>query len=145
MLHCLQLNMQMFWWFLNWKYSKYTLKTEQHFQDVYQKVLCHNILDSFDDHFAQNLTYKPITQKCQYMMSFEILSTVNHIGLMKTWGKSSYTLCMKDRIEIIDCSQRRCNWSINIYLNLYEEYHHIQIFHRFTWNLWSFYMWKSML
>ena len=28
-------------------------------------------------------------------MSFEIIYTVKPIGLMKTWGKSYYVICMK--------------------------------------------------
>ena len=40
-------------------------------------------------------------------MYFDILSTLNPIGSMKTWGKLSCTLCMKERIEIIDNSRRR--------------------------------------
>ena len=71
---------------------------EQHFQDVGQKVLNDSKSESFATHFAKQFTPKPSPQKCRGIMSFDILSTVNHIGSMKTWGKSSCTLCMKEII-----------------------------------------------
>ena len=77
---------------------------EQHFQDVAQKVTNNKNSDSFADHFAKHFTRKPNPQECHKIMSFDIISTVNPIGSMKTWGKSSCTLCMKERIEIIDNS-----------------------------------------
>ena len=41
-------------------------------------------------------------KQCRDIMSLEIISTVNHIGSMKTWGKSSCTLYMKERMVIRD-------------------------------------------
>ena len=65
---------------------------EQHFQDVAQKVVNNKNLDSFSAHFAKHFTQKPSPQQCRKIMSFDILSTVNHMGSMKTWGKSFCTL-----------------------------------------------------
>ena len=70
---------------------------EQHFPDVSQKIMNDKNLDSFAAHFAKHFTQKPSPQQCRKIMSFGILSTVNPIGSMKTWGKSSCTLCMKER------------------------------------------------
>ena len=53
---------------------------------------------SFAAHLAKHFTQKPSPQECHEIMSFGILSKVNPIGSMKTWGKSSCTLCMKERI-----------------------------------------------
>ena len=75
---------------------------EQHFQYVPQKVMNDNNSDYFAAHFAKYFTKKPSPQQCRKIMSFEILSTVNTIGSMKTWVKLSYTLCMKERMETID-------------------------------------------
>ena len=100
-------NVQMLWRFLRWKYSEHSKKMEQHFQDVAQKFVNNKNSDSFAAHFAKHFTQKPSPQECRKIMSFDILSTVNPIGSMKTWGKSSCTLCMKERIEIIDNSRRR--------------------------------------
>ena len=77
---------------------------EQHFQDIAQKVANNKNMDSFAAHFAKYFTQKPGPQECREIISFDILSTVNHIGSMKTWGKLSCTLFMKERIEIIDNS-----------------------------------------
>ena len=71
---------------------------EQHFQDVAQKVMNNNNSDYFASHFAKYFTQKPSPQQYRKIMSFGILSTVNPIGSMKTWGKSSCTLCMKEII-----------------------------------------------
>ena len=57
---------------------------EQHFQDVAQKVVNNNNLNSFAAHFTKNFTQKPSPQKCCEIMSFDILSTVNPIVSMKT-------------------------------------------------------------
>ena len=68
---------------------------EQHFQDAAQKFMHGKNLEYFTSHFAKSYTQKPIRQQCSEIISFEIISTVNPIGSMKTWGKSSFTLCMK--------------------------------------------------
>ena len=93
MLCHLQGNVQMMWRFLRWKYSERSKKRmEQHFQDVAQKVANNKNSDSFAAHFAKHFTQKPSPQECREIMSFNILSTINPIGSMKTWGKSSCTL-----------------------------------------------------
>ena len=68
---------------------------EQHFQDVAQKFTNNKSSDSFAAHFAKHFMQKPSPQECREIMSLYILSTVNPIGSMKTWGKLSCTLCMK--------------------------------------------------
>ena len=80
---------------------------EEHFQDVAQKVVKNKNSESFAAHFAENFMQKPSPQQCRKIMSFDIISTVNPIDSMKTWGKPSCTLCMKERIEIMDNSRRR--------------------------------------
>ena len=86
---------------------------EQHFQDVAQKVTNNKNSESFAAHFAKHFTQKPSPQECREIMSFDIISTVNPICSMKTWGKFSCTLRIKERIEIIDNSQRRYSKIIN--------------------------------
>ena len=85
----------MLWRFLRRKHSEYSKKMEQHFQDVAQEVANNKNSNSFAAHFAKHFTQKPSPQECREIMSFDIISTVNPIGSMKTWGKSSCTLCMK--------------------------------------------------
>ena len=68
---------------------------EKHFQDIAQKVVNDNNLDSLSSHFTKHFTQKLSLQQCHEIMSFGILSRVNSTGSMKTLGKSSCTLCMK--------------------------------------------------
>ena len=68
---------------------------EQHLQYVPPKVMNDKSSESFAAHFAKYFTQKPSPQQCREIKSFNILPTVNHIGSMKTWDKSSCTLCMK--------------------------------------------------
>ena len=110
--------------------------------ESYQLVLLESALDllyhiyknsdSFVAPFAKQFTQKPSPQECREIMSFGILSTVNPIGSMKTWGKLSCTLCMKERIEIIDNSRRRYSRIINACSEVYGACRHIPGFHRFT-------------
>ena len=73
-----------------------TLKImEEHFQDVAQKVINNNSSDSFAAHFAKHFTQKPSPHQYYELIPFDILAMVNHIGSMKTWGKSPCILCMK--------------------------------------------------
>ena len=71
---------------------------EQHFQDVAQKFINDKNLESFANHFAEHFTKKTSPQQCRKIVSFGVLSTVNPIGSMKTRGKSSFTLYIKERI-----------------------------------------------
>ena len=68
---------------------------KQHFQNVARKVANNENSDSFETQIPKHFTQDPSPQQCLQIMSFGILSTVNPIGSMKTWGKFSCTLCMK--------------------------------------------------
>ena len=70
-------------------------------------------LDNFAAHLAQHCDQKLTPQQCRDIMTFEIFSTVNPIKSMKTWSKSSCNLCMRERLEIISCSQSRYEKLIN--------------------------------
>ena len=69
---------------------------EQHLQYVPPKVMHNNNLESFAAHSAKHFTQKPIPQRCCEIMSFDIISAVNHICSMKTLGKSPCKLCIKE-------------------------------------------------
>ena len=105
---------------------------EQHFQDIAQKVANNKNSDSFAAHFGKHFMQKPSPQQCRKIMSFNILSTVKPTGSMKNWDKSSCTLCMKERIEIIDNSRRRYSQIINARSEVYGVFCHILRSHRFT-------------
>ena len=71
---------------------------KQHFQDVAQKFMNDKNSDCLAAHFGKHFTQKLSPQQCRKVMSFDILSMVNPIVSMKTWGKSACTICMKERI-----------------------------------------------
>ena len=52
----------------------------------------------FSAHLPKHFTQKPSPQQDCNIMPFKIIATVNPIGSMKTWGKSSCTLFMKEII-----------------------------------------------
>ena len=105
---------------------------EQHFQDVVQKIANNKNSESFAAHFDKHFTQKLSPQQCRKIICSNILSTVNPISSMKTWGKLSCTLIMKERIEIIENSQRRYIRIINACSEVYEACRPILGFHRFT-------------
>ena len=107
---------------------------EQYFQDMAQKVQHDKNYDTFAAHFAQHFDQKPTPQKCREIMKFEILSKVNPIESMKAWSKSSCTLCMKERLEIVSRSRRRHGKLIDPCSEIYRACRHNLRFHRFTRN-----------
>ena len=107
-------------------------KTEQHFQDLAQKVQHDKNSDTFAARFNQRFDQKPTPQQCREIMKSEILSKVNPIGSMKTWSKSSCTLCMKERLEIAGRSQRSHGKLVNACSEIYGACCHNPVFHRFT-------------
>ena len=62
---------------------------------------------------------------------------------METWGKSSFTLYIKERIKIIKRLQLRYSQLNNACLEVYGACRHILRFHRFIRNWWSLYRLKS--
>ena len=109
-------------------------RMEQHFQDIAQKVQHDKNSDTFAAHFATHSDQKPTPQKCRETMHFKVLAKVNPIGSMKTWGKPSCTLCMKERLKIVSRSRRRYRNLINACSDIYGACRHNPRFHRFTRN-----------
>ena len=109
------------------------LGVEYHFQNIYQNM-----------HWIIFVTVSTLLspQECRKIMSFDIISTVNPIGSMKTRGKSSCTQCMKERIEIIDNLRHMYSRIINTCSEVYRACRHIPRFHRFIQHWWSSDGWK---
>ena len=63
--------------------------------------------DSFARHFAQRFSLKPSPQQQRDIMKFEIISSVNPISAMKTFGKHECTLCMGERLNILKFVRKR--------------------------------------
>ena len=107
-------------------------RMEQIFQDIAQKVQHDKNSDTFADHFATHFDQKPTPQQCRETMKFEVLAKVNPIGSMKTWGKPSCTLGMKEGLEIVSRSRCRYRNLINACSEIYGACRHNPRFHRFT-------------
>ena len=98
----------------------------------------------FRSPFFSNFDHKKSLQKCCTVMTLDILSTVNPIGSIQSWGKPPYTICMKERIKIPNCSWHRYCRLINAFSEAYEACPHIPRFHRFSRHWWSLNRWKIM-
>ena len=57
---------------------------EQHYQGMAQKLTNNKNSDYFAVHFDKHFTQKPSPQQCHKFMFFNILSTVNTFGSIKT-------------------------------------------------------------
>ena len=112
-------------------------RTERHYQDVAQKVQHDKNSDTFAAHFARHFDRKPTPQQCREITKFENLSKVNPIGSMKTWSKSSRTLCMKGRLWIVSRSRRRYVELINACSEICGACRNNPRFHRFSRHWWS--------
>ena len=133
MLHGLQGDVYTMSFSVCWKNSKHPQKTmEQHSEDVAQKVQHNKNLDTFAAHFAQHFDQKPTPQQFIEIIKFETLSKVNPIGSMKTWSKSSCTVCMKEILEIVSHSQHRYRKLINACSEIYGTCSHNPRFYMFT-------------
>ena len=82
--------------------TQQTLKDRMkgHYNDVQQLVQNGKFSDSFARHFSQHFSVKPSPQQQRDIMKFEIISSVNPISAMKTFGKHECTLCMGERLNI---------------------------------------------
>ena len=74
---------------------------EQQFQYWAQNVQHNKQLDTFVAHFAQHFYQKLCLQQYHQITKSEIIYTVDTIGSIKTYSKSSCDWWMKDILEII--------------------------------------------
>ena len=77
---------------------------------------------------------KPTLQKFCERIKSEISSTVNLIGSIRTWNKSSYMSWEKEIIKIINQSKYRYSKIITAFSGVYGACHHNLRFHTFTHN-----------
>ena len=64
--------------------------------NIWLKCIVRYNSNTFAVHFAQYFNQKPPQQQCHEIMTFKILSTVNTIGLLNTWGKYSCMVFVKE-------------------------------------------------
>ena len=63
--------------------------------------------------------------------------SVNPIGAMKTFGKPECTLCMKERLSILNFKRKRSIKVMNACSEIYGTCNHKTRFHRFARHWWS--------
>ena len=114
--------------------TQQTLKSRMnaHFNDVQKLVQDGKLSDTFACHFAQHFSQKPSPQQQRNIMKFEVLSSVNPIGAMKTFGKPECTLCMKERLTILNFKRKRSILVMNACSEIYGTCCHKTRFHRFA-------------
>ena len=114
--------------------TQLTLKARMnaHYNDVQQLVKNGTLSDSFASHFVQHFNQKPSHQELRNIMKFEILSSVKPIGAMKTFGKPECTLCMKERLSILDFIRKKSVHVMNSCSEIYGACRHKTRFHRFA-------------
>ena len=75
------------------------------------------------------LTKRSTPQQCNKRIKLKILSTLNHIMLMKNWSKPSFSLFMKEILETISRSQGMYVKFNNTYSEVYGACCHKLRFH----------------
>ena len=107
-------------------------KMEGHFLDVQKLITEGMILDSFTKHFAQHFDSEPSWKKLCDNMKSEILSKLNPIGVMKTFGSRNCSLCMNECLTIRKWIRKKQKKLINSCSEIYGACQHKTSFHRFT-------------
>ena len=93
--------------------------------------------DSFASHFAQHFEPGETIKPCQVreIMQVEILWQGKPISCMKTFGKNSCSLCMRERCCILDAYNENPRKLINSKSETYGGCRHLTRFHRLVRNI----------
>ena len=110
----------------------YKKRFNGHFADVQKKVILGEKSDSFANHFARHFSKKPSPSELREMIDFSVIWQGNAIQLSKTFGKSSYKLCMMERLTILDRCRKNKSKMINKCSEIFGSCRHKPCFHRFT-------------
>ena len=105
-----------------------------YFNNVCKLVSNGTILDSFAKHFAQHFNSAPMCKTLCDNMQLEILSQLNPIGAMKTFGSRNCSLCMNKHLTIVKWMPKNPKLVINSCSKIYRACWHNSKFHRFIWH-----------
>ncbi len=113
-------------------------RMQQHFSDTAR--LCNDGVksDSFAAHFAShfNDTDEDVARRMvRDIVDMEVVWQGNAISCMKSFGKLSCRLCMKERLEILKQSRKNPDKLLNSNSELYGACRHKTKFHRYTRNM----------
>jgi hypothetical protein len=110
-------------------------RIQEHVAEVQKKVTKGESSDSFANHFCQFIPKVNDDQKVRVQdhldYQVKILWKGNAISCVKSFGKKSCRLCMKERIEIIKAIYKNKNQVINSCNEIYGSCRHNPHFHRY--------------
>jgi len=113
--------------------QKLKLRMNQHYMDVRNLVNKQLTSDSYARHFASHFIKEDniTAQKIRNINKLEILWQGNPISCVKSFGKPSCSLCMKERISILTETRERPTRLINSCNEIYGACRHKTRFHRY--------------
>jgi len=120
-------------------------RTNQHLQEVVKLIKTGQGADSFASHFAEHFVndeeklkeflkveeVKATVGNVRKMVKMEVLWQGNPIKCMKSFGKRTCVLCMKERLEMLKRSKENPEQLINSRGEIYGACRHKTKFHRF--------------
>ena len=115
--------------------QKLKLPINQHLGEVCKLVNTGKTSDSFAKHFAQhhnNRETKLTIGEARKHVSVTILWHGNPISCNKSFGRLSCSLCMKERLKILEYSKENPNYIINSNSEFYGACRHKPKFHRYA-------------
>ena len=113
------------------------LKTQmtQHFGEVKDLIKLGKSSDTFAYHFAQHIDPTLHTTinvpKIRGMVKMEVLWQGDPISCMKSFGTNACSLCMRERVEILNQHRKDPNSLINSNTEIYGACRHKTRFHRY--------------
>ena len=111
-------------------------RISQHIGEVKKLVNRGEGSDSFAKHFASHFTDSTnITRDdINRLIKIDVMWQGDPISCVKSFGKMSCSLCMKERVEILKASKKQPRQLINSRNEIYGACRHKTKFHRFTRN-----------
>jgi len=115
--------------------NKMKLRMGQHFGEVRKLVNLGDKSDSFADHMAHHFEERGLTaatcRMTKEMVKMKILWQGSIISCMKSFGKRNCKLCMRERLAILNKSEKDPKKMINSKSEIYGGCRHKTNFHRF--------------
>jgi len=117
--------------------QKLKLRMNQLFSETAKLINHSSKSDSFANHFAEH--FKGVVQDVtvhtvRKMVKMEVVWQGNAISCVKSFGKLSCSLCMKERLSILKMGKDEPDKLINSWSEIYGACRHKTRFHRYTKN-----------
>ena len=106
-------------------------RMDGHFSDLQRLLKNGQNSDSFAAHFLQHFTNTMSRTDLRKCMTFKAIKQLNPIGMMETFTKPNYNLCIKERLMTLKKLHGKHVIIINRNLEIYGVCRHKTIFHQF--------------